>query len=126
MEKVGRDRRRRYFKKVKGNQAICSVLSGSNSCSIQTRHLSCYCESCVEEEYEACKNADHVSAWQTVELETESRQHNKETRSEAFKNLNPITDLLTKGAIVASASGDPGEEYYLLKIIENGPENLEK
>ena len=27
---------------------------------------------------------------------------------------------------MAIASGDPGEEYYLLKITGNGPENLEK
>lgn len=33
---------------------------------------------------------------------------------------------MSKNAIVAIASGDPGEEYYLLKIIGNGPEQLEK
>ena len=91
-------------------------LSGSNSCRIQTCHLSCYYERCAEEEYEAYKNADYVSAWQTVELETESRQTNRATRSEAFENLSSVTNLFTKRAIVAIATGDPGKEYYLLKI----------
>jgi len=126
VEQVDRNRCGQYFKEVKGNQAIHSVLSGSTSCRIQTHHLSCYCKRCVEEEYEACKNADYVSAWQKVELETESRQTNRTTRSEAFENLSSITDLLTKSAIVAIASGDPGEEYYLFKITGNGPENLGK
>ena len=54
VEKVCRDRHRRYFKEVKGNPAIHSVLSGSNSCKIQMCHLSCYCKTCVEEEYKAC------------------------------------------------------------------------
>ena len=33
---------------------------------------------------------------------------------------------MTKGAILAIASGDPGEKYYLLKKTGNGPENLKK
>ena len=59
VENVNRDRCRRYFKEVKGNQSIHSVLSGNNSCQIQTQQLSCYCENCIEENYDACKNGDY-------------------------------------------------------------------
>ena len=126
VEQVNRDRRRRYFKEVKGNRAIHSVLSGTTSCCIRTRQLSCYCENCIEEEYEACKNSDYVSAWQTVQLESEIQQQARVTRSETVENLSSIKDLLTKDAVVAIASGDPGEDYYLLKITGNGPEILER
>ena len=127
VDKVNRDRRGRYFKEVKGNRAIHSVLSGSNSCSIRTRQLSCYCENCIEEDYEACQNADYVSAWQTVQLETETLQQNRvTTRSDASENVSSVKELLAKNTIVAIASGDPGEEYYLLKVTGNGPEILNK
>ena len=62
VDKVNRDRCGRYFKEVKGNRAIPSVLSGSNSCSIRTCQLACYCENCIEADYEACQNTDYVSA----------------------------------------------------------------
>ena len=88
--------------------------------------LSCYCENCIEEEYEACKNSDYISAWQTVQLEPESRQQTRVTRSEAVENLSSIKDLLTKDTVVAIASGDPGQDYYFLKINGNGPEILER
>ena len=127
VDKVNRDRRGRYFKEVKGNRAIHSVLSGSNSCSIRTRQLSCYCENCIEEDYEACQNADFVSAWQTVQLETETLQQNRvTTRSDASENVSSVKELLAKNTVVAIASGDPGEEYYLLKVTGNGPEILKK
>ena len=61
VDKVNRDCRRRYFKEVKGNPAIHIVLSGSNSCSIRTCQLSCYCENCIEADFEACQNTDYVS-----------------------------------------------------------------
>ena len=80
----------------------------------------------MEEDYEACKNTKYVSGWKTVQLEMESRQQNRATRSEAAEMLISIKELLIKNAVVAIASGDPGEEYYLLKITGNGPEILEE
>lgn len=82
--------------------------------------MSWYCENCIEEEYEASKNSDYVSAWQMVQLESEIQQQARVTRSEAVGNLSSIKDLLTKEAVVAIASGDSGEDYYLLKITGNG------
>lgn len=58
--------------------------------------MSWYCENCIEEEYEACKNSDYVSAWQMVQLESEIQQQARVTRSEAVGNLSSIKDLLTK------------------------------
>ena len=94
--------------------------SGTTSFRIQTRQVSWYCENCIEEEYEASKNSDYVSAWQMVQLESEIQQQARVTRSEAVGNLSSIKDLLTKEAVVAIASGDSGEDYYLLKITGNG------
>ena len=54
-----------------------------------------------------------------VQLESEIQQQARVTRSEAVGNLSSIKDLLTKEAVVAIASGDSGEDYYL-KITGNG------
>ena len=61
--------------------------------------MSWYCENCIEEEYEACKNSDYVSAWQMVQLESEIQQQARVTKSEAVGNLSSIKDLLTKDAV---------------------------
>ena len=80
----------------------------------------------MSEHYEACKNADYVSAWRTVLLETESQQQNRMTRLETAENLSLIKEHLSRNTVVAIASGDPEKEYYLLKITGNGPEHLRK
>ena len=61
-----------------------------------------------------------------MQLESEIQQQARVTRSETVENLSSIKDLLTKDAVVAIASGDPGEDNYLLKITGNGPEILER
>ena len=105
VDKVNRDRRGRYFKEVKGNRGIHSVLSGSNSCSIRTPQLSCYCENCIEEDYEACQNGDYVSDWQTVLMETETLQQNRvTTRSDASENVSSVKELLAKNTTSISVS----------------------
>ncbi len=111
---------------MKGNQSIHIVPSIGHLCLIQTSQQSCYCESCTEEDYDTCQNAHYVSPWQSVQLEAESLQQSRAmTRSEALKNIISITgkDLLTKNNTVAIASGDPGEEDYLLNVTGNGPEH---
>ena len=40
--------------------------------------------------------------------------------------LEAIKNLATKHATVASASADPGEDYYLLQVTGDGPEILSK
>lgn len=42
------------------------------------------------------------------------------------EKVSSIKELLAKNIIVAIASGDPREEYYLLKVTRNGPEILNK
>lgn len=84
------------------------MLTGTNSCCIQTQQLSCYCRNCIEEEYEACKNGGCICTWQAVQLEAESGQQTRETRSQVIENLSSIKDLLTKGTVMAIATGDPG------------------
>ena len=59
-----------------------------------------------------------------VQLESKIQQQARVT--ETVENLSSIKDLLTKDAVVAIASGDPGEDNYLLKITGNSPEILER
>lgn len=37
-----------------------------------------------------------------------------------------MKEVLSRNTVVTIASGDPGEEYYLLKITGNGPKHLQK
>ena len=64
------------------------------------RHAYCLVTktACINKHYKVCENADYVSAWRTVELETESQQRltrNRATRSETVVSRESIFD---KGA----------------------------
>ena len=60
-------------------------------------------------------------------MEMETLQQNRvTTRSDTSENVSSVKELLAKNTIGAIASGDLGEEYYLLKVTGNGPEILNK
>ena len=63
--------------------------------------------------------------WETIEIQQEKGYgHQRATRGDIQEQREGIKDLVTKDALIAIASGDPGEEYYLLKVTGNGPEVL--
>ena len=125
-DNINRNRRDRYFKKVKGNRSIHAVMSTDGGCTLSSRCLSCYCDPCLDCNYKACENSNYVSGWEEQDLEQEEGHHRTAvTRSDVSTTIEVIKDLAAKHAIVAIASADRGEDYYLLQVTSDGPEVLE-
>ena len=124
-DNILRNRRDRYFKEIKGNRSIHEVMSTDGGCSLSSRQLSCYCDACLDCQYESCENSAYVGKWEEQELEREDGRHpTVVTRSDVSATLEVIKDLATKDAIVAIASADRGADYYLLQVTGDGPEVL--
>lgn len=127
VDKVNRDRPYRLFTEIRGNRSIHSVLSSGESNSLDVRQLSCYCNHCIDGDYNECDNQWYVDSWEAIEIEPERGYgHQRATRAEIQEQREGIKDLISKDAVVAIASGDPGEEYYLMKVTGNGLEVLDK
>ena len=119
------NRRDRYFKEIKGNRSIHAVMSTDGDCSLSSRHLSCYCDACLDCQYDSCENLACVDGWEEQGLEQEGgRQPTVVTRGDVTTTLESIKHLATKDSIVAIASEDRGTEYYLLQVTGDGPEVL--
>lgn len=120
------NRRNRRFKPIKGSRQIHSILATEESAGsqIKTRLLSCYCDCCLDGNYDACENRDFVDEWEEDSIEHEETAR-RITRAEVQDQRDGIKDLISEGSFVAIASGDPGEDYYLLEISE-GPKALQQ
>ena len=122
---MNRDRPYRLFTEVKGNRSIHSIISTGESNSLDVRQLSCYCNHCIDGDYSKCEDKEHVDDWETIEIQPEKGYgHHRATQGDIQEQREGIKDLVTKNAFIAIASGDPGEEYYLLKVTGNGLEVL--
>ena len=98
-------------------------MSTDGGCTISSRQLSCYCNTCLDCSYEGCENLAYVSEWEEQELQCEDgQQHTVVTRGDISTALESIKNLATKDSIVAIASADKGADYYLLEITGDGPE----
>ena len=123
VDEVDRNRKDRLFNEVKGNREIHSIVGEPDGVTLKTRTISCYCENCLKKNYQDCWNKEYVPPWSSVTI-TQERSYGDEriTRS-AFLDYNSrIVDLVTSNSIVAVASADRGEDYYLLKVTGDGPE----
>lgn len=117
------DRNRRYFKEVRGNHTIHSILANGQSKHLKTRELSCYCDHCIEGHFEKCDNALYVKKWEEHILEQEVPER-RATRNNVPDMREGLLDLVSNNSIVAIASGDAGEDYYLLNVISDHSETL--
>ena len=70
-----------------------------------------------------CENREWVETWQVIEIEQGCER--RVTRSDSEGQHVGIKDLIEENSIVAIASGDPGEDYYLMKVTGHGSEELE-
>ena len=124
VDQHNRNRRNGKFKPIKGSRQIHSISGTDQSAGcLKTRLLSCYCDSCLDGEYGSCENHDLVDEWEEISIEQEVTTR-RVTRAEAHEQQAGILDLVSEGSFVAIASGDPGEDYYLLKVSE-GPKDLQ-
>lgn len=119
-------RNRSRFKQMKGSRQIHSILATEESPGLQikTRLLSCYCDSYFDGQHDECENREWVEPWEEVEVEQEGSAR-RVTRSELEDQRVGIKDLITENSVLAIASGDPVEDYYLMKVTSHGPEELD-
>ena len=118
-----RERPRRYFKEIRGNRAIHSILANGQSEHLKLRELSCYCDNCIGGHFDDCENALYVESWEEQILEQEASQR-RATRNDVVEMREGLLDLVSKNSTVAIASGDVGEDYYLLNVISDHAEIL--
>lgn len=70
VEHHDRNRPRRYFKEVKGNRAVHSILAREQSGYLQLRELSCYCDHCIANDFASCDNAPFVKKLARTRIRT--------------------------------------------------------
>ena len=46
-------------------------MSTDGGCSLSLRHLSCYCDACLDCQYDLCENLAYVDGWEEQGLEQE-------------------------------------------------------
>ena len=59
-----RNRPRRHFTEIKGNRSVHSILARGQSRKLEIRELSCYCSSCIEQDFDNCGNKEVVKPWE--------------------------------------------------------------
>ena len=126
LENTDRNRGGRSFKEVKGNRDIHSVRAGEQPGSLCVRHLSCYCDNCLDGNYQRCSNKDYVDNWTAVDAQLETLPERRITRSETTEDREDLKSLVFKNSTIAIAAADRGEDYYLLKVTGEGEEVLQK
>ena len=126
IEKVNRNREGSSFKEVKGNREVHSVRVGEQPGSLCVRHLSCYCDSCLDDNHQQCSNKGYVNNWMPVDLQRETLPSRRVTRSETTEEQEDLKSLVSQNSIIAIAAADRGEDHYLLKVTSDGEEILQK
>ena len=122
-EEHEREHPRRYFKKVGGNHAIHSILADGQSGHLNTQELSCYCDHCIVADFDNSDNLSYVKSLDQQIFEQEAPER-RATRNDIAEMREGLLDLVTRNSIVAIASGDVGEECYLLNVISDHTETL--
>ena len=85
-----------YFKEINGNRSIDAVVSTDGGCSVSTRQLSCYCDACLDCQYESCQSSAFVGKWEEQELAGEDGHHpTVVTRGDISRTLEAIKNLAT-------------------------------
>lgn len=118
LEKANLSRRIFLKEEVKGNRVIHSVLASRESKRLQV--LSCYCDCCLEEDYENCVKEAFVKPWEEHILELEAPER-KVTRNDVGKMRGGLLDLIAKNSTVAIAAADVGEIITFLKSSQTIP-----
>ena len=116
----------RKFSEVKGNKKIHCIkpeLNESGILLVNTR--SCYCMSCIDEDFDNCRNKTYLDAWNEQQMKVLAEPSTKVTRSESEPNAEcteSLADRPSVGTIVAVAAHfHPNYDHDLLQITTNEP-----
>ena len=127
---VIRCRAGRRFRELKGIQKLHCVKTTPQQGKVHVRHRSCYCINCIVNDEEKCTNKAWLDEWKQVELAREgdvaTTRQAAETPVLDQDTASYIADLANKSSTVAiAAEDDPVYDFYLLKIISEGVEELD-
>ncbi|KAJ8309694.1 hypothetical protein KUTeg_011559, partial [Tegillarca granosa] len=67
---IERNRLMRATKTLKGTRKLHSIKSVGEPQKVQVRNLSCFCTSCLCNNFDLCENKQYVQKWQTVVLKS--------------------------------------------------------
>ena len=120
------NRKGRKFSEVQGNQKIHCIKPKFNESGIRLVNTrSCYCMSCIDENFYNCQNKTYWDAWNGQQMKVLAEPSTKVTRSEPepdAERTESLADLASVGIIVAVAAHlDPNYNYYLLQVTTNEP-----
>ena len=120
------NRKGQKFSEVQGNRKIHCIkpkLNESGILLVNTR--SCYCMSCIDEDFDNCQNKNYLDAWNEQQMKVLAEPSTKVTRSEPepdAERTKSLADLASVGTIVVVAAHlDPNYDYYLLQVTTNEP-----
>lgn len=105
--------------KASGNSTLSRWLPKQGR--IFTRHCSCYCFDCIDDEEENCSNKECLNDGQNTKLERESsvattRYFVDETEANLLESTVIVADIPIKDSVVAIATANETDyDYYLWK-----------
>lgn len=84
----------------------------------------CYCDGCLDG-FE-CAYVDYVDVWEEVDLQHKFQPERRSSRAGEQLQREQIKDLVTRDSTLAIAAADCGEDYYLLIVVSDGSEVLNR
>ena len=113
---------------IPGSRQLHSIFafSAADPTKLMVRELSCFCASCMCEDWENCESQSHVSPWELVKLRPNNTRLVCETMDEYENDEDwefggeggSIGDMLNIGdnfAVPAEEDNDEGVEFYILQ-----------
>ena len=115
------------FSEVQGNRKIHCIepkLNESGILLINT--MSCYCMSCIDEDFDSCQSKNYLDAWNEQQMKVLAEPSTKVIRSEPEpdpERTESLADLASVGTIVTVAAHlvPIYNYYYLLQVTTNEP-----
>lgn len=113
---------------IPGSRSLHSIFSFSaaDPTKLMVRQLSCYCPSCIDEDWENCQNTGHVQPWRCIKLRPTDTDYVRDVMMDnvdqddwAFGgDGEEMSDLINVGdnfVVPAEAENEEGVEFYILQ-----------
>lgn len=113
---------------ISGSRQLHSIfaISPADPTKLMVRELSCFCASCLVEDWETCESKGHVKSWQLVKLKPANTRQVCEIMDENDNsddwefggdegNLGDVLNIGDNFAIPAEPENEEGVDFYLLQ-----------
>ena len=122
---------RSLYKTVSKTRQIHCIRSLGKDGKIANRELSCYCISCINEEFDQCENKDYVMPYEEVSFGNFNVEEPMDTTEDEEEDPEPVyTDysgMIAKDSVIAiKPSSDSFLMYFLFYVNSDGVEVLDQ